>query len=107
MTRCADGEVLIKDLSLRCVQKVFEVSLWRDEALIDLSLGAQVEISHLKATPRPSAKLNPSSYSEVKIHNIMQPNYSLNDLSSSSYTCECVPSGYTFLSFFIHSLVFL
>ncbi len=99
MTRCADGEVLIRDLSLRCGQKVFEVSLWRDKALIDLSLGAQVEISHLKATLRPD--------SEVKVHNIMQLNYSLNDLSSSSYTCECVPSGYTFLSFFIHSLFFL
>ncbi len=45
MTRCADGEVLIKDLSLRCVQKVFEVSLWRDEALIDLVTNLGHEVS--------------------------------------------------------------
>ncbi|ROL55390.1 hypothetical protein DPX16_1019 [Anabarilius grahami] len=66
MTRVADGEVPIRDLALRCGQKCFEVSLWRDEALLDLSLGDQVEISHLKATLRPAAKFNSSSYTTVE-----------------------------------------
>ncbi|ROL41738.1 hypothetical protein DPX16_9329 [Anabarilius grahami] len=66
MTRVADGEVPIRDLSLRCGQKCFEVSLWRDEALLDLSLGDQVEISHLKATLRPAARFNSSTYTTVE-----------------------------------------
>ncbi|KAK7137432.1 hypothetical protein R3I93_017501 [Phoxinus phoxinus] len=66
MTRVADGEVPIRDLSLRCGQVVLEVSLWRDEALVELSLGDQVEISCLRASLRPSPKLNSSSYSTVE-----------------------------------------
>jgi len=95
MTRVGDGEVPIRDLSLRCGQKLLDVSLWRDEALVELSLGDHVEISFLRATLRPAAKLNTSSYSAVEVHNRM-PNYSLIDLSASSYTPECVPSGFTF-----------
>ncbi|XDV21813.1 hypothetical protein PO909_026833 [Leuciscus waleckii] len=71
MTRVAEGEVPIRDLSLRCGQKVFEVSLWRDEALVELSLGDHVEISYLRATLRPAAKLNSSSYSAVEVHSII------------------------------------
>ncbi|CAM4569686.1 unnamed protein product [Leuciscus chuanchicus] len=66
MTRVADGEVPIRDLSLRCGQRVLEVSLWRDEALVELSMGDHVEISYLRATLRPAAKLNSSSYSAVE-----------------------------------------
>ncbi|XP_048066404.1 uncharacterized protein LOC125280121 [Megalobrama amblycephala] len=66
MTRVTDGEVPIRDLSLRCGQKCFEVSLWRDEALHEMSLGDQVEISHLKATLKPAAKFNSSSYTTVE-----------------------------------------
>ncbi|XP_039550091.1 uncharacterized protein LOC120494826 [Pimephales promelas] len=66
MTRVGVGEVPIRDLSLRCGQKLLDVSLWRDEALVELSLGDHVEISFLRATLRPAAKLNTSSYSAVE-----------------------------------------
>nr|XP_055069999.1 uncharacterized protein LOC129450968 [Misgurnus anguillicaudatus] len=66
MTRVAEGEVPIRDLFLRCGQRVLEVSLWRDEALIELSLGDRVEISFLRATVRPQAKFNTSTYSTVE-----------------------------------------
>ncbi|XP_073729893.1 uncharacterized protein [Misgurnus anguillicaudatus] len=66
MTRVAEGEVPIRDLSLRCGQRVLEVSLWRDEALIELILGDRVEISFLRATLRPQAKFNTSTYSTVE-----------------------------------------
>ncbi|RXN15291.1 putative C-mannosyltransferase DPY19L3 isoform X1 [Labeo rohita] len=66
MTRVGDGEVPIRDLSLRCGQVVVEVSLWRDEALVELSLGDHIEISCLRARLKPSPKLNSSSYSAVE-----------------------------------------
>ncbi|RXN03970.1 putative C-mannosyltransferase DPY19L3 isoform X1 [Labeo rohita] len=66
MTRVRDGEVPIRDLSLRCGQVAVEVSLWRDEALVELSLGDHIEISCLRASLKPSPKLNSSSYSAVE-----------------------------------------
>ncbi|RXN32199.1 putative C-mannosyltransferase DPY19L3 isoform X1 [Labeo rohita] len=69
MTKVQEAYVPILDLHLRCGQNVLEVSLWRDEALSDLYVGDDVEITHLKAFLKESGKgkLNSSTYTTIKI----------------------------------------
>ncbi|RXN03128.1 deoxynucleoside triphosphate triphosphohydrolase SAMHD1-like [Labeo rohita] len=68
MTKVQEAYVPILDLHLRCGQNVLEVSLWRDEALSDLYVGDDVEITHLKAFLKESGKgkLNSSTYTTIK-----------------------------------------
>jgi len=46
------------------------VSLWRDEALVGMKMGVQIEATHLKASvwPNGRAKMNLTSYTSVKVH---------------------------------------
>ncbi|CAM4609382.1 unnamed protein product [Leuciscus chuanchicus] len=57
------------DLSLRSGTKLLEVTLWREEALMDLYVGDKVEVSHLRANIRPNGggKFDSSNYTTVKI----------------------------------------
>ncbi len=48
-----EGRVPILDLRLRCGLKV---SLWRDEALSELYVGDEVELTHLKALLKETGK---------------------------------------------------
>ncbi len=65
-----EGRVPILDLRLRCGLKVLEVSLWRDEALSELFVGDEVELTHLKALLKETGKgkLNSSTFTSVKVH---------------------------------------
>ncbi|KAF4114359.1 hypothetical protein G5714_004582 [Onychostoma macrolepis] len=67
-----DGEVAILDFHLRSDDKLIEVSLWRDEALVDLKMGDHIEMTHLKASVWTSgrSKLNSTSHTRVKVNNI-------------------------------------
>ncbi len=73
MMSVKDGEVPILDFQLRSGPKLIDVSLWWDEALADLKMGDQTEITHLKANvwPNGRCKMNSTSYTRVKVHNIM------------------------------------
>ncbi|XP_058626513.1 uncharacterized protein LOC131537221 [Onychostoma macrolepis] len=69
MTMVQEGRVPILDLRLRCGQKVLEVSLWRDEALTELYVGDEVELTHLKALLKENGKgkHNSSTYTSIQI----------------------------------------
>ncbi|RXN24974.1 cis-aconitate decarboxylase-like protein [Labeo rohita] len=69
MTKVQEGYVPILDLRLRCGQSVLEVPLWRGEALSDLYVGDEVELTHLKAFLKENGKgkLNSSTYTTIKI----------------------------------------
>ncbi|XP_057177953.1 uncharacterized protein LOC130546607 [Triplophysa rosa] len=64
-----DGDVPVRDLVLRCGDKLIEASLWQDEALAELYEGAQILVTHLRATIKPNgrAKLNSSCFSSVEL----------------------------------------
>ncbi len=57
-----------------CGEKVFEVSLWRDEALRDLYAGDEVVITHLRPCILNDGrgKFHSSTYTSVKVHNAQQ-----------------------------------
>ncbi len=57
-----------------CGEKVFEVSLWRDEALRDLYAGDEVIITHLRPCILNDGrgKFHSSTYTSVKVHNAQQ-----------------------------------
>jgi len=60
----------ILDLSLRCGTKLHDVSLWREEALVELYIGDKVEVTHLRANIRPNGggKFDSSNYTTVKVN---------------------------------------
>ncbi|XDV25583.1 hypothetical protein PO909_029480 [Leuciscus waleckii] len=71
MAEIQGSPVPVLDLSLRCGQKLLDVSLWREEALCELYLGDEVELTHLKVFVWDSGngKMNSSNYTTVKVHN--------------------------------------
>nr|XP_055062743.1 uncharacterized protein LOC129445797 [Misgurnus anguillicaudatus] len=64
-----DGDVPIRDLILRCGESFIEVSLWQDEALAELHMGAEIVVTHLRATIKLNgkAKFNSSRFSSVEV----------------------------------------
>ncbi|KAI2644898.1 Inactive phospholipase C-like protein 2 [Labeo rohita] len=85
MTKVQEAYVPILDLHLRCGQNVLEVSLWRDEALSDLYIGDDVELTHLKAFLKENGKgkLNSSTYTTIKIVGVSDGTDSLTLLSGN------------------------
>ncbi|XP_065116079.2 uncharacterized protein [Paramisgurnus dabryanus] len=69
MITVKDENVPILDLSLRCGDRIIQISMWRDEALTELHLGEEVELSHLRAAIRPDGqcKLNSSTYTRAQV----------------------------------------
>ncbi|XP_077098077.1 uncharacterized protein LOC143749483 [Siphateles boraxobius] len=68
MAEVQGSPVPVLDLSIRCGQKLLEVSLWREEALCELYLGDEVELTHLKVFIWDSGhgKMTSSNYTTVK-----------------------------------------
>ncbi|CAM4490579.1 unnamed protein product [Leuciscus chuanchicus] len=69
VARMTRAQYPLLDLSLRSGTKLLEVTLWREEALMDLYVGDKVEVSHLRANIRPNGggKFDSSNYTTVKI----------------------------------------
>ncbi|XP_052470353.1 uncharacterized protein LOC128027081 [Carassius gibelio] len=69
VARMTRAQYPLLDLSLRSGTKLLEVTLWREEALMDLYVGDKVEISHLRAKIQPNGggKFDSSNYTTVKI----------------------------------------
>lgn len=61
----------ILDLHLKCGEKVLDVSLWRDEALIDLYVGDEVVFTLLRPCVLDNweGKFHSSTYTSVKVLN--------------------------------------
>lgn len=76
MINRSDGDVPKRDLILRCGQRFIEVSLWQDEALAELHMGAEIVLTHLRATIKynGTAKFNSSRFSSVEVQNTMRYN---------------------------------
>ncbi|KAK7135523.1 hypothetical protein R3I94_014254 [Phoxinus phoxinus] len=69
VARMTRAQFPILDLSLRCGDQLHDISLWRDEALVELYVGDKVEVTHLRANIRPNGggKFDSSNYTTVKI----------------------------------------
>ncbi|CAM4570267.1 unnamed protein product [Leuciscus chuanchicus] len=69
VARMTRAQYPLLDLSLRSGIKLLEVTLWREEALMDLYVGDKVEVSHQRANIRPNGggKFDSSNYTTVKI----------------------------------------
>lgn len=68
-----DGDVPVRDLVLRCGDRLIEVALWQDEALAELYEGAQVLVTHLRATFKSNgrAKFNSSCFSTIEVQKLL------------------------------------
>ncbi|KAK2905462.1 hypothetical protein Q8A67_007261 [Cirrhinus molitorella] len=68
VARMTRAQVPILDMSIKCGSRLYEIALWRDEALTELYNGDIVEITHLKATTTPGGKRKSvsSNYTTVK-----------------------------------------
>lgn len=68
MTQSEMGEIPVLDLDLKCGSSILSITLWRDEALIPMSLDDEVILTHLRpSTSNGVNKLNSSSYTSVKV----------------------------------------
>ncbi|KAK7174375.1 hypothetical protein R3I93_001556 [Phoxinus phoxinus] len=69
VARMTRGNIPILDLRLRCGTKLYNISLWREEALVELYVSDKVEVTHLKGNIQPNGggKFDSSNYMTVKI----------------------------------------
>lgn len=86
MAQVQFGKVPVLDFKLNCNSRAVEVSLWRDEALIEVLNGDTVELTHLRPNTKPNGniKFNSSTYTTVKVHYVMHNIISLNQSLSNS-----------------------
>ncbi|ROL45248.1 hypothetical protein DPX16_17859 [Anabarilius grahami] len=87
--------VPILDIQLQCGQKLFNVSLWRDEALTELYVGDKVILTHLRPCMLNSGqgKFHSSTYTSVKI-----PEGQVEDIEVDIIAISEINDTYHFLS---------
>ncbi|RXN38243.1 putative C-mannosyltransferase DPY19L3 isoform X1 [Labeo rohita] len=97
VARMTCAQVPILDLRIKCRSKLFDIALWREEALNELYVGDTVELTHLKSTITPDGKRKfvSSNYSTVKIidRHILEEEVEIIGVSQKDDTLILLDSG--------------
>ncbi|RXN13209.1 serine threonine- kinase pim-2-like protein [Labeo rohita] len=97
VARLTHAQVPILDLRIKCRSKLFDIALWREEALNELYVGDTVQLTHLKSTITPDGKRKSvsSNYTTVKIidRHILEEEVEIIGVSQKDDTLILLDSG--------------